>query len=411
MARNIKSRSGRARLPVDPDSVYWTKHATGQYVGFRKTAAGTGTWWARYRDPATRKQHYRQLGDLAAHQPARQYDAAVKAALAWFRQVDAGAAPERHTVGDACRRHVSAIRASEGDEKADETEGRFRRFVYSDKLAQIDLGRLRKAHLEDWRQRIATAPARVWRRKSNGRIGARNRPGKAQEETRQRSAATVNRDMVPLRAALNRALDDGLVASDLAWRVALRATENADRRRDIYLDRAERAQLLAKAGADIKPFVMALTLVPLRVGALASLTASDFDARRSTLRVGRDKAGADRWIRLPEPTRAFFAERVKGKLPAAPIFTDGYGRAWSRDTWKHPIKAAIVSAGLPLATSAYTLRHAVITDLVSGGLPLLAVAQISGTSAAMIERHYGHLQQDQAAAALATLVVGMEGAA
>jgi len=62
-----------------------------------------------------------------------------------------------------------------------------------------------------------------------------------------------------------------------------------------------------------------------------------------------------------------------------------------------------VAANLPATTTAYTMRHSVITDLVVGGLDLLTVAQLSGTSVAMIERHYGHLQQDRAAAALAML--------
>ena len=54
---------------------------------------------------------------------------------------------------------------------------------------------------------------------------------------------------------------------------------------------------------------------------------------------------------------------------------------------------------------AYTLRHSTITDLVQGGLDLLTVAQVSGTSVAMIEKHYGHLQRDRAAAALAGLAL------
>jgi len=44
-------------------------------------------------------------------------------------------------------------------------------------------------------------------------------------------------------------------------------------------------------------------------------------------------------------------------------------------------------------------------NLVTGGLDLLTVAQLSGTSVAMIEPHFGHLRADYAAAALATLVL------
>ena len=42
---------------------------------------------------------------------------------------------------------------------------------------------------------------------------------------------------------------------------------------------------------------------------------------------------------------------------------------------------------------------------LAGGLPLLTVAQISDTSAEMIERHYGHLSRHAAAEALAGLAL------
>jgi hypothetical protein len=47
----------------------------------------------------------------------------------------------------------------------------------------------------------------------------------------------------------------------------------------------------------------------------------------------------------------------------------------------------------------------VITDLVHDGLDLLTVAQLSGTSVAMIEKHYGHLRSEVAAGALAKLAL------
>jgi integrase len=81
------------------------------------------------------------------------------------------------------------------------------------------------------------------------------------------------------------------------------------------------------------------------------------------------------------------------------------GERWNKDSWKHPISAAVTAAGLPAEATAYTLRHSTITDLVREGLPLLTIAQISGTSAEMIERHYGHLARDAAVKALETLTL------
>lgn len=81
------------------------------------------------------------------------------------------------------------------------------------------------------------------------------------------------------------------------------------------------------------------------------------------------------------------------------------GKAWDRNSWKLPIAAAAKAAGLPAGATAYTLRHAGITDLVSAGLPILTIAQISGTSVEMIERHYGHLAKDGAVEALGGLAI------
>jgi site-specific recombinase XerD len=65
----------------------------------------------------------------------------------------------------------------------------------------------------------------------------------------------------------------------------------------------------------------------------------------------------------------------------------------------------VFGARLPEAATAFTLRHSVISDLVHDGLDLLTVAQISGSSVAVIERHYGHLRSAVAATALAKLAL------
>jgi len=123
------------------------------------------------------------------------------------------------------------------------------------------------------------------------------------------------------------------------------------------------------------------------------------------LRIGKDKAGKDRKIKLPPATAELFVESAAGKPPTAPLLSRADGKAWDKDAWKGPVKEAARAADLPPETTAYTLRHSTITDLVHAGLDLLTVAQISGTSVAMIEKHYGHLRSDVAAQALAKLAL------
>lgn len=50
------------------------------------------------------------------------------------------------------------------------------------------------------------------------------------------------------------------------------------------------------------------------------------------------------------------------------------------------------------------MHHSVITDLVTNGLDLLTMAQLSGRSVDMIEKHYHH-RTDHAAKALAGLAL------
>lgn len=394
MAVNLAGVEARSKLKARREP-YWQRVEAGQYLGFRKMTAGSdGSWVARSRDPDTGKQRYSALGEFTDRPAHERYDAAKRAADAWFRHLGMGGTTDVVTVRKACENYVEHVRSGRGDKPAVDLDARYKRWVYTDKaLADTELPKLTRARVETWRKALAKRPVKV------------NRDNRAEPVTRPRSASSLNRDMTALRAALNHAHDIGHVTSDAAWRAALRPVENADGRRDQYLDRKQRRALIDKAAPDVAAFLRGLSLVPLRPGALAALLAGHFDKRLQVLTIGKDKAGRDRRIKLPEATAAFFVEQAKGKLPSAPLFARADGKAWDKDSWKGPVKDAAAAAELPAETSAYVLRHSTITDLVTGGLDLLTVAQLSGTSVAMIERHYGHLRADHAAAALATLAL------
>lgn len=363
---------------------YWQKLASGQYLGFRPSAAGKGgTWIARYYDPDTRRKPIKSLGDFGHLPASERFSAATAEARDWFKHLSHGGSEDDVTVADACMKY-----AKDNPDAAK----RFPRYVYDDPIARIRLQKLREHHVKEWRQRLEGMPALVALRKDG------------QKTTRPRSPATVNRDMVAFRAALNAALRRGEVATAIAWRTALQPAQTHGRR-TLYLDKAQRRALLAKLPADAADFCRGLCHLPLRPGALAQLTAGDFDVRTHTLTIKRDKANEGRQILLPPATSTMLREQAKDKLPGAPLFMRAEGSAWNKDSWKGPIKEAARAADLPESATAYTLRHSTITDLVTGGLDLLTVAQISGTSVRMIEKHYGHLQRAKAAAALDALAL------
>ncbi|MEZ5800083.1 MAG: tyrosine-type recombinase/integrase [Nitratireductor sp.] len=287
------------------------------------------------------------------------------------------------TIADACKEYGKA---------RPEAEQRFRRYVYADPVAKVKLDKLRRRHIQEWRERMEAQPVLVSRRRKAATY-------------RDRAPSTVNRDMAVFRAALAKVLPPGRPNSESAWQEALQANANANGRRTLYLDRGQRRRLLENTDLEAAPFVRALCLLPLRPGALAALTVEDFDKRTAELSIGKDKTGKPRRIQLPREAAMLLSGQAINKLPGAPLFMRSNGKAWDKNTWKRPIAAAATTGGLPAGTTAYTLRHSTITDLVQAGLPLLTIAQISGTSAEMIERHYGHLASDAAVKALGELAL------
>lgn len=386
MALDLSTVKVRDKLEAQREP-HWQRLRAGCFLGYRPLKrGGPGTWIARAYDEDAGKYRLKALGDFGALSANERFTAAKREAEKLAELVEAGGEVRAkiETVKDACEEYAKG---------RPEAEHRFRRYVYADPIAKVKLDKLRRRDVKEWRERLEAQPALVSRRKDGDQVH------------RARAASTVNRDMAVFRAALAKVLSPGAPNSEAAWQEALKATPNADGRRTLYLDRSERRKLLAAIDAEAAPFVRALCLLPLRPGALAALTAGDFDKRTSELTIGKDKTGKPRRIQLPQEAAKLLADQAKNKLPGAALLMRANGRAWDKDSWKKPIAAAVAAAGLPTDATAYTLRHSTITDLVSAGLPLLTIAQISGTSAEMIERHYGHLASDAAVKALGELAL------
>ncbi|MXP10756.1 tyrosine-type recombinase/integrase [Pseudoblastomonas halimionae] len=386
MATDLSKVGERERLKARREP-HWQRLRTGCFLGFRPSKrGGKGTWIARVYDEDSRRYQVKSLGDFGTLAGNAMFAAAKKEAEALAELVEAGGEirAKVETIADACRAYA---------EDRPEAEARFKRYVYPDPIGKVKLDKLRRRHLKDWRARLEETPALVSRNKEGDR------------RTRARAPSTVNRDMAVLRAALTKVLSPGAPNSEAAWQEALKAAPNADGRRTLYLDKGQRRALLEAVSGEARPFVRALCLLPLRPGAMAALTAGDFDKRTCELTIGKDKTGKPRRIQLPAEAASLFTAQEKDKLPCAPLFMRANGIAWDKNSWKLPIAAAVKAAGLPDGVTAYTLRHSTITDLVDAGLPLLTIAQISGTSAEMIERHYGHLNSDAAVKALTELAL------
>jgi len=311
MLTRIDTVASRAKLKPRREA-YWQRVRKGCFVGYRKmTVSGHGTWLARVRDEEVgRKQVFKPLGefgDLAEH---LRFDEAAKAALAWFDHIGRGGAARAATVAGACSRYVHHLQAMKSERAAKDAEDRFKRYVLNQtRLASTELHKLTPTQVETWRKALRELPTR--RGPS---------PGK------HRTDSTLNRDMTCFRAALNLAYLEGLLTTDYAWRIKLRPVKNADRQRELYLDRSQRLRFIEKAPADLGAFLRGLCQLPLRPGALAKLTTGDFDRQLKVLKIGHDKSGRDRRIKLPDVTAGFFETAAKTKMPNAPLLAPSYLR-------------------------------------------------------------------------------------
>lgn len=395
----IKTSAGLAELKPRA-AVYWEKISTGRHVGVRKSKTAA-TWYARTYDPDARKQVRRALGAFDYLPPSERFSAAVKAAQDWFKRADAGLSAAVVTVQEACERYVQALRddPDKGDAAATDAAGFVRRFIEHDKVAVMPVDKLARGHVADWRKRMERKAVKPPKR------GRHCRSKEPPAPPRTRSGASINRNMVFLRAALRLAQAEGYVANDQAWAQPLKPIKGVSGRRELYLTREQRQSLIGNAREDAQSFLQALAELPLRVGAVAALRVGDYDKRNKLLTVRKDKAGAGRSIPLPASAVVLIAEAARGKLPTAPLFSRWDGEPWTLTTWTAAIKHAATAAELPGETVAYTLRHCAIADLVIAGCDLNTVAKISGTSLAMIANHYGKLRQDVARDALAMLAL------
>lgn len=386
MALDLSKVGNRERLKVQREP-HWQRLRAGCFLGFRPSKrGGKRTWIARVYDEDASRYQVKSLGDFGTLPGNEVFAAAKKEAVKLAELVESGGEirTKIETVADACREYAK---------DRPEAEQRFKRYVYEDSIAKVKLDKLRRRHVKEWRERLEAQPALVSRRKKGDPI------------ERDQAPSTVSRDMAVLRAALSKVLSPSAPNSEAAWQEALKAIPNANGRRTLYLDRKQRKKLIESTDAEASPFVRALCLLPLRPGAMAALMAGDFDKRTAELTIGKDETGKPRRIQLPLEASQLLAKQATNKLPGAPLFMRANGKAWDKDSWKRPIATAVTAAELPADATAYTLRHSIITNLVSAGLPLRDIAQISRTSAEMIERHYGHLASDAAVKALGELAL------
>jgi integrase len=370
MATKIDSKTARENLPARREP-HWQKLRTGLHLGYRKPEAGEGTWIARHTEGA--KKTYQALGqffDKDNDKSKRNAFAEAKAAAErWAGNTDAGVEVHGTTIEAACEAYVLRQRSEKGAAAADDAAGRFRRLVYGTSFGRVRLDRLTTVRVRAWRDSQL--------------------PKEADEEGMRRAKDSANRNLATLKAALNMATADRLVATDAGWKTVTKFAA-VSARRALFLSAQQRTSLLGACSGGLQELVRGLLLTALRPGELAAAVAGDFDRKHGTLNIRKSKTLA-RIVPLSSAAVAYFSDLTRERIGAHPLVADDFGGRWDKDKWKKPFKAACVSAGLPTDAVMYSLRHAAISELLIGGMDAHTVAKIAGTSIDMIDKHYGHL--------------------
>jgi integrase len=368
VAHKIDSKSARDRLEPRREP-YWSRIRAGLFIGFRKPVQGEGTWIARRRNEQL-KQDYCSLKTQGS------FDEAVRASLEWAKSIDAGVTSKGTTVAEACRHYVQHLALHKGKSSKADADGRFSRLIYDTKLGRIELSKLRTSDLKNWlSSQVEQEPE-----------------DEDDEDDLRRAKDSANRNLASLKAALNLALRDRLVATDAGWKTVLKF-KDVGRRRSLFLIPEQRAALIAACEEDIRRLAIAMLLTCARPGELAKLCVKDFDSKFGTLAL--DGKTGFRVVPLSSAATAFFEQQTNDKIANAPIFSTSFGERWNKDSWKKPLKAAVTGAALHPAVVMYTLRHTAISEMIASGMDSFEVAKLAGTSTLMIDKHYGHLRHDR----------------
>lgn len=401
-AVDITKKTKRVGLqPQAGNAPYFRKVREGQFIGYRPSTviSGTGSWVARYRADDG-KYRTEKLGEFG------EFDDALIAAEKFFVSAKRGVFEVRKiTVNEACKRYVTALRGEQRDSSANDAEARFKRIVEGSEIGEKPLAQLRPEHMREWfagllQERLAA--------------GADMNAAKS----------SCNRNLASVKAALNLALADQLVSDGHAWVNVKPHKGVSNQKEGSYLSKPERKRLLNKGCSstyaeldddgnvtrrfektryadnryDLKKFLTFLTLSGIRPGAAAAMKARHWDGR--VLTVEHDKAGAGRKFRASERLRRVLDLCCKGLAPEEYIFTRAgktsrsdskseVRKPFDKDFWTGSFERAAARAGV--VGTVYSLRHSAITDMVADGLPIAVIAFRVGTSIAMIEKHYAHL--------------------
>lgn len=233
--------------------------------------------------------------------------------------------------------------------------------------------------------------------------------------------ATVNRLMTPVKAALNLAADadEGrTISSRASWQIGLKTLADAEESRNVVVNDAVIAVLIASAYQVEKHFGLFVEVAAVtgsRPVQLARLTVADLQDTgaepRLMMPTSRKGKGVKTIRHQPIPIPVELARKLRaaaaGKrggealLPRSSAgdkysLSNHHVRPWNRCRKGAGLKAEAIAPYALEDVTIYALRHSSIVRQILQNVPLRVVAALHDTSVAMIERTYSRYITGQA---------------
>jgi len=351
----IDTSAKRLRLKLRREP-YWHQISKGKFLGYRRTSSG-GSWIARMRGDDD-KQKYHALGnDL-------EFDNALKATNEWMESIS-GVESHRYTLRNTVDDYVKHLEINNSKQSSHDVKLRLNKHIPS-RLLNTELSSLNTAQIK---------------RLHNGMVKT-----DGDEEEERKSKDSANRVLSQLKAALNLAFRDGRIASDTEWsRVS--AFKNVASSRKLFLTDKQVNTLLENISGGFHRLVKAGVLTGARYGELARVKVKDFDPQDGTIEL-TGKTG-HRICYLSDKAVKYFKDVCKDRLPEAHLLVKDDGTQWGKSHHLRTMRGAIKKAKLPRECVFYSLRHYHISKALLSSMPMQVVAENTGTSVRMIEKHYG----------------------
>jgi integrase len=324
-----------------------------------------GKWRARYRD-GTGKE------------PTRHFDRRVDAQR-WLDEVTAALVTGTYASPRSGRVTLRAYYAGWSQRQV-WVQGTYRAMdlaVNSCTFSDMQLGQVRRSHVETWVKAMSTTLA----------------------------PATVRSRLKSVRAVFKAAVADKVIGTDPSTGVRVPRLRRAEAAMTIPTTE-QVGQILAAASADFRPFIAVAAFAGLRLGEAAALQVGDVDFLRRTLTVSRQiqreagkapdirapKFGSERVVFIPAGLVDILAKHIRDTGREHWLFTGETGTMpLHQGTVGHRWRATLAAAELS-GFRLHDLRHFYASGLIADGCDVVTVQRAVGHASATTTLNvYSHL--------------------